>query len=81
MLHLGFYQLLRQSEIVNVSFAHYHFTEGGASADALVVPRSKTDQAGKGERIPLTRHIPVIGDIRHVLLDLRELQLSQGANA
>ena len=43
MLHLGFYCLLRQSEIVNVRFEHYQFVEDVAAADALVIPRSKTD--------------------------------------
>lgn len=31
------------------------------------MPRSKTDQAGIGERVPMTRHIPIIGDIRDIV--------------
>lgn len=55
--------------------------EDGAAANSLVVPRSKTDQAGQGERIPMTRHIPVIGDIRPVLIQLQEMQMAHGASS
>ena len=68
MLYLGYFCLLRRSEVVTTAASHFHFsstsTEGG---DYLWIPQSKTDQAKKGCRVPLPRHVPVIGDIQTIV--------------
>lgn len=78
MLHLGFFGLLRQSEIVNIKTRHFRYREEGHAADSLTVPRSKTDQAGMGERIPLTRKLPNGEDIKTILDTLKDKYRSLG---
>ena len=68
LLYLGFYCLLRSSEIVTIKFSDFHFAEtSGDSADFLFIAKSKMDQAKQGARIPLPQCVPKLGDIRELV--------------
>jgi len=45
LLLIGFYGAFRRSELVNIQYAHLHFSNEGVQ---ILVPRSKTDQTGEG---------------------------------
>ena len=62
MVVLGYGHLLRKSELVAVRLSHIQWTNG-----YVLVPRSKTDQAGRGAHVPLLRTFPVLGSLRPYL--------------
>jgi hypothetical protein len=80
MIYLGFFCLLRQSEIVRVRVMDLVFKEDspGREADCLYVGQSKTDQAGVGIRIPLVRTIPWVGDVRPIVRALAREMATEG---
>ncbi len=64
---LGFGHLLRRSEIVQVRLSDVSVSKG-----TLMIPRSKTDQADRGQTVPLLPTMPVLGDVAEFWHRLRE---------
>ncbi len=58
ILILGFGHLLRRSEIVQVRLSDVSVSKG-----TLMIPRSKTDQAARGQTVPLLATMLVLGDV------------------
>lgn len=44
----------------------------------MVIPKSKIDQAGIGERVPMSRMVPVIGDIKIYIEQLKQIYYDMG---
>ncbi len=57
ILLLGFGHLLRKCEIIQVRLSNVSVSKG-----TLMIPRSKTDQVGRGQTLPLLATMPVLGD-------------------
>ena len=58
---LGFYHLLRVSEIAAVRLQHFEIS---GQTSRLLIPSSKTDQSGRGVYIPLITTVPHIGSVQ-----------------
>ena len=58
MLVLGFFHLLRRSELVNVRVSDIVLKES-SNVRYVLVRESKTDQMGRGERVALVKRLPL----------------------
>ncbi len=73
ILLLGFGHLLRRSEIVQVRLSDVLVSKG-----TLMIPCSKTDQAVRGQTVPLLATMPVLGDVASFWHSLREAYVQMG---
>lgn len=73
IIWMGFGHLMRRSELVDVALNHIV-----PAFDAVFIPKSKTDQAGKGIKIPLIRVLPGCPDIIRVWEKARDVWKANG---